>query len=660
MHLPAAGDNRGQVITRKIIRLRYIAPANPPEGNVTSVCTGSLIADLSIQSKKQNIVSLDSPNFDDILRKSLLERGLTRQRARKSRYWTCWLSWSLVGLAGCATFDSKYERVEITSPDSASAGIAAASGGKGSGKLVVPRGMKSDRSGRAGSITQTSYKPAAPGKFADVDDTTARVSISTKHGREPTSAIQQVAFSQTDAAETVKEPAGQEKSGIEVPEVGSGEPAKPEAAASELPVPPAGPIVDTAIEIQSPDGATGINLDQTINFCMISDPVIRAGLESINQSNAEALTASLIPNPQFFTDLQLMPLTHKFTPTRQGGPPQFDAILSYPIDWFLFGKRAAMMDATDLGVRVTQSEYQDLIRVRVLEAAVSYYGVLEAKALRDVARQDVENFRRIEALTSSAVDNGGRAKVDLNRIRLDRLRSEHSLRDAENALIAAFARLRVLLGADVNDPAFDVVGSLDAVNVIEPLPIDEAVQIADQNRPDLEAARWKIAQADAVIESERRKAYPTVIPSWGYTRQYQNKAIGYPNADSWLVNMTVSLPFFDRNQGNQAKASSVAAQAGYQLQARRVALRGEVVKATQELTTSAANTQAVAKDQLEIAQQVRDSINSAYEAGGRPLLDALDAQRNYRETYRLFIISRANYARAAIQYSATLGQQMTP
>ncbi len=561
------------------------------------------------------------------------------------------LCWGLVALAGCATFDSKYERVSISSPHGTADETTAESGQKAVRKKsavkqdVVARGQHGDEA--LPTVTQAGYQPAP------TTDSTARVSIFTKSGLETKPVIQQVAYSQTDSA-------GPEKAGIKVPAVGEGESKEQLPATPALPALPNSTPVETAIEIQSPEGAAGINLDQTINFCLIADPVIRAGFEVINQSNADALTASLVPNPQFFTDIQLLPLTHTFSPTRQGGPPQFDAILSYPIDWFLFGKRAAQMRATDLGVRVSQSEYQDLIRQRVLEAALNYYGVLEAKALRDVARQDVENFLKIETLTSSAVENGGRAQVDLNRIRLDRLRSEQSLRDAENAVVAAVAKLRVLLGRDDTDPAFDVVGTLESSQLIEPLPIDEAVVIADQNRPDLEAARWKIAQADAVIESERRKAFPTLIPSFGYTRQYQNKAIGFPDADSWLANLTMSVPIFDRNQGNQAKAASVSAQVGYQLEARRVALRGEIVKATQDLVTSAANARAVAQEQLEIAKQVRDSINGAYEAGGRPLLDALDAQRNFRETYRLFITSRANYAKASIQYSATLGQQMTP
>ncbi len=553
----------------------------------------------------------------------------------------CLLGWSLVGITGCATFDSKYEQVELSGPKTTPTASGSAAARKPAGKAAGGNKSAQDDVGRAGGVQQTARKPMVTG-------------ASSTRGKAPlTPVIQPVAFFKNETEQ-------KEKAGITVPDIGKAEVKDAADPNPSLPKLPDGTAIDTAIEIESPAGAQGITLDQAINSCLIADPVIHAGLESINQTNADALTASLKPNPEFFTDAQLLPLTRPFTVTKQGGPPQFDAIVSYPIDWFLFGKRAAAMQAANLGVQVSQSEYEDLVRVRVLEAATAFYGVLEAKSLLGVARQDTENFRRIEGLTSAAVDNGGRPLVELNRIRLDRLRSEQSLRDAENALIAANAKLRVLLGRDDTDPAFEVVGTLEAANLIEPLPVEEGIELADQNRPDLEAARWKIAQADANIDLERRKAFPTVVPAFGYTKQYQVKAIGMPDADSWLANVTMSVPLFDRNQGNRQKAASLAAQAGFQLQARRVALRGEVEKTTQELNTSAANAKAVAQEQLQIARQVRDSINAAYEAGGQPLIDVLDAQRNYRETYRQFITTRANYHRAAIQYSATLGRQITP
>jgi cobalt-zinc-cadmium efflux system outer membrane protein len=68
----------------------------------------------------------------------------------------------------------------------------------------------------------------------------------------------------------------------------------------------------------------------------------------------------------------------------------------------------------------------------------------------------------------------------------------------------------------------------------------------------------------------------------------------------------------------------------------------------------------VAQEELQLAEQVYESIHRAYEAGGRPLLDALDARRNYRETYRIYVSSRAEYWRALFRYQAALGQQLAP
>ena len=418
--------------------------------------------------------------------------------------------------------------------------------------------------------------------------------------------------------------------------------------------------VTNPIEDRGQPDAVGLTLDQVINTCLIADPLIRAGFEAINQASADALSASLKPNPQIFTDIQLLPLTRPFIVTRQGGPPQYDAIVSYPIDWYLFGKQAAAMVSAELGVRVSEAEYAELIRQRVLQASLAYYDVLEAVALRNLARQDVENLLRVEAVTGKAVENGGRPPVELNRIRLDRLKSEQTLRSADAAVVSARAKLWALLGRTGTDPSFAVAGSLDNPLDIEPLPSDEAFALAEQNRPDLQALRWRLSQAQAVTVLEERKAYPEIAPSLGYTRQFQAKAIGFPDANSYSAAISMSLPLFNRNQGNRAKAASLVVQSQYGLQAGLVQLRSEIEQVVQEFRTARDNAQAVADEQIKLAEQVRDSMNMAYEAGGRPLLDLLDAQRNYRETYRLYIGSRANYRRASVKFNAALGTQAMP
>src|SRR5262245_38798754 len=101
--------------------------------------------------------------------------------------------------------------------------------------------------------------------------------------------------------------------------------------------------------LPSPKELPGVRLDQAVRATLEADPKIRAGFETINQAQADLLTSSLPPNPQFLPDGVLLPF-QKPTVERTAGPPQTDLIVNWSIDWFLFGKRAAAMASGRLGV----------------------------------------------------------------------------------------------------------------------------------------------------------------------------------------------------------------------------------------------------------------------------------------------------------------------
>jgi cobalt-zinc-cadmium efflux system outer membrane protein len=266
----------------------------------------------------------------------------------------------------------------------------------------------------------------------------------------------------------------------------------------------------------------------------------------------------------------------------------------------------------------------------------------------------------MEAVTAKAVAAGGKTQVELNRLRLDLAQARRVARDTETALVSAKARLRALTGRSDADPSFDVVGSIDApLDAVLPSP-DEGFTLAVQSRPDLRALQWKVAQARASVDAETRKAYPTIAPMAGYTRQYQQKAIGFPDADSWTAAATISLPLFNRNQGNRAKAVSLVAQNQFQYQAAVTALRAEIETAAQEYKAAHATATDIAEEQLKLARQVREAVATAYQAGGQPLVDLLDAERYYRDTTRSYVTSRAAYWRAVYRYRSVIGQQTAP
>ena len=203
-----------------------------------------------------------------------------------------------------------------------------------------------------------------------------------------------------------------------------------------------------------------------------------------------------------------------------------------------------------------------------------------------------------------------------------------------------------------------VEGSLDVPAPAQPLTTDEALVIAEQERPDIISLRKQITRAETGLRVERTKAFPSVTPSLGYSDQYQRHVSGVPDAPSYQASLVVLPPIFDRNQGNIAKAESVLVQSRLYLQAQLVQLRADVEQATNDFRKAQINVTATGPEQLKTAQSVRDRTEAAYKTGGKTLLEVLDAERAYRDTYRTYIMNQSDYWHTLHQLNATMGKQV--
>jgi outer membrane protein, heavy metal efflux system len=416
---------------------------------------------------------------------------------------------------------------------------------------------------------------------------------------------------------------------------------------------------DPVFELPPPrrDAPAGIGLDQAILATLRADPKLQAALENVNQANADLLTSSLPPNPTLTGDGIFLPL-RRSTPDRPVGPPQTDYLLAYPIDWYLFGKRAAAIESARLGVDVSAADYADQVRQRVANVIAAFFDVLEARALLDLARQDLENLQRVETMTKERVKLGGVGAVEQDRARLAVFDAHREARNREVTLAGALSKLRAFLGPLGCDPALDVAGSLEVPLPAPPLTYAEALAIAEQVRPDVISLHRQVARAEAAIQAERTKGFPTVTPSLGFSEQFQH-SLGAPDAPSWDVSVNVSIPVFDRNQGNVAKARSVEVQTALTLRSQLNDLRAEVEQAVDAFRVAAANVKANDPEQLKTARDVRDKIEAAYKAaGGRSLLEVLDAERAYRDAYRTYILSQSSYWHSLHKLNAAVGKQV--
>src|SRR5262245_6619857 len=298
-----------------------------------------------------------------------------------------------------------------------------------------------------------------------------------------------------------------------------------------------------------------ITLPMAIEMCVNNNFRVLAGAERVRMTEADLITSSLIPNPSLFADCQLIPL-QKADIKNQLGPPQWDILLSVPIDWLLFGKRLAAMQAARLGIEISSADFANVLRIQVAQTVDTFYEVLEDDAYFKLSEKNLQELMDLEKLTEQLARNKKVGALELDRIKLAVHEAVLERHDRELALALAKARLRPFLGRTAADADYEVEGALTVTAVVPPPKLEVALALAETHRPDLLARRKAIDHANAAVEVERRKAKPEVAIQPGWTYQDQAHQTLFRNGSMLDIGISTTLPLTDRNQGTIRKAQA--------------------------------------------------------------------------------------------------------
>jgi cobalt-zinc-cadmium efflux system outer membrane protein len=398
-----------------------------------------------------------------------------------------------------------------------------------------------------------------------------------------------------------------------------------------------------------------ITLPMAVAMCVNNNFRVLAGAERVRMAEADLTTSSLIPNPSLFADCQLIPLQHADI-QNQLGPPQWDTLVTFPIDWLLFGKRVAAMQAARLGIEVNGADFANVVRVQVAQTVDAFYEVLMDDAYFKLAEKYLEELEDLEKLTEQMAKDRKVGSLEVDRIKLAVHEALLDRHDRELALDLARARLRPFLGRSAADPKLEVEGSLTVTAVVPPPSLEEAVALAEAHRPDLLSGRKAVDQANAVVELERRRAKPQVAIQPGWTYQDQRHINGFPNGSMFDIGIATTLPITDRNQGNIRKAQAEA-------QERQLTYQGDRADALADVEACVASyadsVEHLSKfntaETLKAAHDLRKDMIAAYRAGDRKLIELLDAQKAYLDRLGHVIEFESFYWRSLNKLNAAVG-----
>jgi cobalt-zinc-cadmium efflux system outer membrane protein len=414
-------------------------------------------------------------------------------------------------------------------------------------------------------------------------------------------------------------------------------------------------VQDDETKPDSKPALTKITLPMAVEMCVNNNFRVLAGAEKVRMAEGDLVTSSLIPNPSLFADCQLIPLQHTDL-KNQLGPPQWDTLVEFPIDWLLFGKRLAAMQAARLGVEVSSADSAEILRVQLARTVDAFYEVLEDEEYFKLSEKYLAELMELEKLTEQMAKDKKVGALEVDRIKLAVHEALLERHDRELALETAKARLRPFLGRTAADPDYEVEGSLTVAAVVPPPKHEDVIALAEASRPDLLSGRMAIDQANAIIELERRKAKPQVSIQPGWSYQDQAHQSPFRNGSMFDIGVSTTLPITDRNQGNIRKAQAQAAE-------RQLTYQGDRADALADVEASLLTYDDAVEhltlfntpETLKAANDLKKNMEAAYRAGDRKLIELLDAQKAYRDRLGHVIEFESTYWRALNKLNAAVG-----
>jgi cobalt-zinc-cadmium efflux system outer membrane protein len=385
-----------------------------------------------------------------------------------------------------------------------------------------------------------------------------------------------------------------------------------------------------------------------------SNPTLRAAQLNVDESRAEEITAYLRPNPNLTGIVdQLNPFSTQ--PGPNGTPNRYSplafALPSASLDYLheRRHKRELRRDSAQKATAIAQSQYDDQQRTLLFNVRSAFINTLQAKAVRELAQANLLYYDHEIDIGRDRYKAGDIARVDMDRLELQRVQYESDLQTAEVNLRTAKIQLLQLLYDHTPVDRFDVSGTFEFVEA--PLHLEELRKIALEQRPDLKAALQSVDKAQT--DYRLAVANGSTDPTFGvdFARN--------PPIPVYLgVSVSIPLRIFDRNQGEKARTKLDITRNEKLREATEAQVFSDVDSAYATLVSTAILLRPYKTKYLEEAARVRDTIAFSYQRGQAALLDYLDAQRDYRSVRVTYLNLVGSYLTAAAQLNLAVGREV--
>jgi TolC family type I secretion outer membrane protein len=409
-----------------------------------------------------------------------------------------------------------------------------------------------------------------------------------------------------------------------------------------------------------------LSLKDCIDTALKGQPTLRAAQEIVRAGQARETQAASPYFPQITASTGYSenhaPLGGAFGDSTT---KSYATSLSMNQTIYDFGKTGNAYDAAKLGTLSLERDAERVSQEVVLNVKQSYYALLAAKKLVEVAQKTVEQTESHLKQAEAFFRTGSKPRYDVTRAEVEVNNAKLGLINAKNGVRIRTIALNNAIGIDPGRST-EIVEALPAVPA---LPTLEQAQIDSlKNRPDMRRTEADIEAARFRVRAEKSNYLPTLSANAAYSWANGSTEMGPfmgtmfkgDVQNSWNAGIMLTLPLFQggltKGRVGEAHANLLALEA--QRDAMKQSILLEVNQAFADLESAAARVEVMEKT----LQKARDNLDIAqgrYKAGVGPYIEVTDAQLSSVNAETDHIKALYDYHLAIAQLLKAMGQKST-
>lgn len=419
---------------------------------------------------------------------------------------------------------------------------------------------------------------------------------------------------------------------------------------------------------QPAEPAGPLTLSNALELALKNSPELSIFAWDDRISEARRLQAGLRPNPELGFEIEEIRLSDgsDFVSTfgtelvvEEGASAGFgeaEYTLSFSQLIELGGKRMKRVRAAELEGEVFHRSYE-IARADVLsDVAAKFVKVLGAQERVLLSEEILQLTTNIANAISARVSAGQVSPIEQTRSEVQVSQAQIALGREKRLLEAARVMLAATWGAD--EPQFGhAVGTLEQTPKLKSGPELKAMI---ENTPDLLYWTSELNHLTSLVTLERAQSRPDLEVTFGYRMQSLDSrdfssfdsgafqgvgrnSFSDSREDSLVLEFSLPLPLFDRNQGNVREAEYQVQKASARRNAIEFRIRSLIDSSLKRLDAVEQEIRGLRDEVLPGAEDAFNASNRGYSAGKFGYLEVLDAQRT-------LVDARGQYLDALVEF----------